>query len=280
MRRSRSIAAAFTAVALAGGGAALLIVAYGAPNLAEADPSALDPNTDEIIATAPEAFADLAAQAPLPPEADHGAALTAAVRGTTTPAAQEWTRASADALSAWAAPTLVEAEKVAVRYEPRVVAAFSAASEEGEGAALRLDLGGPRKKKTLRSAALQHLGVDGTPRRELSGKGRWFAFAATGSDAVGMNLARDRDGELKRAGWSAEKVAAVGDNQVGFGWRRGALQASVGLVEREISAFGHSIDERFVAFTLSIRAQGARLSRTMDPRVRYGEAYVNQPRRR
>ena len=65
-------------------------------------------------------------------------------------------------------------------------------------------------------------------------KGHWFIFAAGGSNAVGLNLLNDPQGQLRRAGWSSEHVAAVGQGQLGIGWRKGSLQASFGAVQREL----------------------------------------------
>jgi hypothetical protein len=63
-------------------------------------------------------------------------------------------------------------------------------------------------------------------------------------------------GEVRRAGFTNERVAAIGDRQAGLAWRRGSMQASFGYVERELSSFGESMEQRFVALTVSFKAQG------------------------
>ena len=80
---------------------------------------------------------------------------------------------------------------------------------------------------------LGRLGVrDG---RSFGDKGRWYLFAATSGRSVGLNMLRGADGELRREGWSTDATSAlVSDAQVGVGWRRGALQTSIGYMHREI----------------------------------------------
>ena len=63
-------------------------------------------------------------------------------------------------------------------------------------------------------------------------------------------------GEVRRAGFTNERVAAIGDRQAGLAWRKGSMQASVGYVERELSSFGESMQQRFVALTISFKAPG------------------------
>ena len=48
-------------------------------------------------------------------------------------------------------------------------------------------------------------------------------------------MLRGADGELRREGWSTDATSAlVSDAQVGVGWRKGAVQTSVGYMHREI----------------------------------------------
>ena len=80
---------------------------------------------------------------------------------------------------------------------------------------------------------LQGLGVrDG---KSFGDQGRWYLFVAGGSRSVGLNMLRGEDGGLQRAGWSTDATSAlVSDAQAGVGWRRGAMQASIGYMHREV----------------------------------------------
>lgn len=83
------------------------------------------------------------------------------------------------------------------------------------------------------ASRLKGLGVrDGA---EFGDRGRWYLYAATSGRSVGLNMLRGPEGGLSRAGWSTDATSAlVSDAQAGVGWRRGALQASVGYLHREI----------------------------------------------
>jgi hypothetical protein len=80
---------------------------------------------------------------------------------------------------------------------------------------------------------LQNMGVrDG---KTFGDTGRWYLFVAGGSRSVGLNMLRGADGGFERAGWSTDSTSAlVSDAQAGMGWRRGAMQASVGYMHREV----------------------------------------------
>ena len=52
--------------------------------------------------------------------------------------------------------------------------------------------------------------------------------------------------------------------QAGIGWRRGSFQASLAFVDREISIYGKSRNEQFLAFTISIRPRTGSASRKRD----------------
>jgi hypothetical protein len=94
-------------------------------------------------------------------------------------------------------------------------------------------------------------------------RGRWYLFAAGEGRAVGYNFARNRDGGFDRSGLSQDRGAFLGDATVGVAWRRGPMQASVGLTYREIEVEGlrlgrrddDSVDEGLLAFQLSIRPE-------------------------
>jgi hypothetical protein len=251
MRGSRAVAAVLGATALIVVGG---VIAVSAWSHASADP-AEDAGSDEIIRTAPETIPDLAAMnaAPAP------AAEVASVRTETPPPPVEWAAAGARAADQWTRPKLAQAQTLAARYEPRFDFKLAQRDDTTE---TQVSVGlGPQAVAAAKPALgvkgrIQRLGFRFQTPPELRRKSRWFVFAASSNQAFGMNLLRSRDGEIRRAGWSAEKIAAVGDGQMGVGWRKGSLQASLGLVEREIAAYGRSAHEKFVAFTLSIRPAG------------------------
>lgn len=108
------------------------------------------------------------------------------------------------------------------------------------------------------SDRLGSLGVrDG---RSFGDKGRWYLFAATSGRSVGLNLLRDEDGGIRRAGWSVDGASAlVSDAQAGVGWRKGPMQASVGYMRREIKPKQHGIrglesqEDDVVALSISFK---------------------------
>ncbi len=80
---------------------------------------------------------------------------------------------------------------------------------------------------------LEAMGVkDGD--RVYGDEGRFYLFAAVHGEAVGFNL-QSSGGGLQRAGWSTDYSSAlVGDGQVGFGWRKGGVEADLGYVHRSV----------------------------------------------
>jgi hypothetical protein len=89
-------------------------------------------------------------------------------------------------------------------------------------------------------------------------QGRWYLFAAASGRAVGMNMLHG-DAGWGGAGWSTDPTSKlIGDAQLGVGWRRGAIQTSVGYVHRKVKG-DHLMygvdphDDSMVAFSLSIR---------------------------
>jgi hypothetical protein len=66
-------------------------------------------------------------------------------------------------------------------------------------------------------------------------QGRWYVFAAVRGQSVGLNMMSGATGALRQAGWSTDASSAlVGDGQVGVGWRKGGMEASLGYVHRGI----------------------------------------------
>lgn len=94
-------------------------------------------------------------------------------------------------------------------------------------------------------------------------RARIYAFAAVKGDAAGMVI-RDRGAKGFRAPegrWAVEKIANIGDVQLGVGWRKGAVQASLALVDREIKIEGREKHEGFLAFTVSVKPRKAKTAR-------------------
>ena len=91
-------------------------------------------------------------------------------------------------------------------------------------------------------------------------QGRWYLFAAASGRAVGMNLLHG-DNVWDRDGWTTDKASAlIGDAHVGVGWRKGAMQTSLGYIHREVKGehmvFGQQTKEdSMLAFSLSIKPQ-------------------------
>jgi hypothetical protein len=89
-------------------------------------------------------------------------------------------------------------------------------------------------------------------------RGRWYLFAAGSGRAVGLNMMRN-EGGWSRQGVTTDEGAFIGEAQVGLGWRKGDMQASFGVVHREIKhkpAEGldeTQVEDQAVAFTLSIK---------------------------
>jgi hypothetical protein len=88
--------------------------------------------------------------------------------------------------------------------------------------------------------------------------GRWYLFMAASGRAVGLNMLR-RDGGWDRAGWTTDPSSTLTSNaQLGVGWRKGAVQGSLGYVHREVKGehmvFGQETrKDSLLALTLSIK---------------------------
>ncbi|NEX92046.1 hypothetical protein [Caulobacter sp. 17J65-9] len=184
------------------------------------------------------------------------AETTSAVSAGTPAAPVEWVQEGVREIDAATAPALRQAERVATRYEPRLSVRMN---ENDEGVATGSELAlalSPQASKTATSSLeqkLDKLAARMGVAEDFGQKPRWVVFAASDNQAVGLNMLRGRKGELKRAGFSSEKVAAIGDAQVGVGWRKGPFQAALSFVDRKIAAFGEDANERFLAFTVSIK---------------------------
>lgn len=234
---------------------------WSAWTTATADIVSLD--ADETIRTAPETTPDFSDVPIAETEAE-----VAAIRAPGPPVAVEYAQASAVAVNTITAPAFRQAEAVVRDYEPRV----QFASDRRDNGAVRNEISfglnrpdrarrAPPVRRNDSLAAVRNLLEPG---REVDRRGRWILFASDEQQAVGVNLLRSRAGEARRMSWTADRVANVGDAQVGVGWRRGAFQAALSLVDREISIYGKSRDERFLAFTISIKPRAGASSRQRD----------------
>ena len=110
-------------------------------------------------------------------------------------------------------------------------------------------------------AGMSKLGMHTVSSEAIQDRSRLYMFAAYSGKEIGFNIARGSTGGLQRLGWSAEGASTlVSDAQAGVGWRKGALQASVGYVHRDVNSnydngFGNvgmqKLSDNMVAFTLS-----------------------------
>lgn len=121
-------------------------------------------------------------------------------------------------------------------------------------AGARLELG--QRMDKAAAAGLNAMGVGDGAR--FGDKGRWYLFAAASGRAVGLNMLHGEAG-WNRAGWTTDQSSTlVGDAQVGVGWRRGAMQTSLGVLHREVKGehtyFGYtSRPDTMAAFSFAIR---------------------------
>jgi hypothetical protein len=123
------------------------------------------------------------------------------------------------------------------------------------GAMIRVgDLGGSDIEDRVKDR-LSSMVSDGS---RFGDRGRWYVFAAADGRAVGLNILRGENG-WSRQGLTTDAAAVIGEAQVGVGWRKGAMQASFGVLHREMKtkpAQGldeHQVEDQAIAFTLSIK---------------------------
>ena len=77
-------------------------------------------------------------------------------------------------------------------------------------------------------------------------------MAASGK-AFGLNVVKDAEAGYRKAGWSVERLATLGKGQIGIGWRRKNLQASLAVAQREIGDLGIKLDDYLGGLTISWR---------------------------
>lgn len=256
-RSGRSIAAIAAGTVLAVLGGAAIVSAWTA---ATADIVSAD--LDEAIRTAPETIPDFSA---VPVETAR--AEVVAERTLTPPAPIEYAQFSAAAIDRAAQPAFRQAEAAIRDYEPRFQFAGDRPPHGGTRSEVTLALGEQiraRRAPPSTPNALAGIRSRLEPSREVERNGRWLLFASDDQQSLGLNLLRGRSGEMARMSWTTDNVASVGDMQAGIGWRKGAFQASLAFVDREISIYGKSRDEQFMAFTISIKPRGANTSQRRD----------------
>ncbi len=130
---------------------------------------------------------------------------------------------------AWPSVQLAEAGRYSVNLYPQTALSSTSFGRNAQaGAMVRVS--------SVDSAIAERLSAMGVKSgAALDQSGRWFLFAAVNGRAVGFNMLQNSSGGLQRGGWTTDQSSAlVGDGQVGVGWRKGAVEASVGYVHREV----------------------------------------------
>ena len=153
----------------------------------------------------------------------------------------------------WPAVVSFKTQRFAIDLTPHAglgVTSFGGLAEGG--ATLQLS----RRVDNAVVAGLGAMGVrDGA---RLGGQGRWYLFAAASGRAVGLNMLRSDTG-WARAGWTTDATSTlVGDAQLGVGWRKGAMQTSLGFIHREMKGmhplYGQDPKaDSLVAFSFAVR---------------------------
>ncbi|MDB5461238.1 MAG: hypothetical protein JWO72_2979 [Caulobacteraceae bacterium] len=130
----------------------------------------------------------------------------------------------------WPNAMLVRAGGVGLNVSPH--AGFGLDSTGGNSA----EAGAMFRFSSIRTAVQDRLNAMGVRNGAVYGdQGRWYVFAAVRGQSVGLNMTANANGALRQAGWSTDASSAlVGDGQVGVGWRKGGLEASMGYVHRGI----------------------------------------------
>lgn len=155
---------------------------------------------------------------------------------------------------AWPGALGFQAGGVGVDFSPHAgigMTSFGGVAEAGG----RIELS--QKRDQMAKERLKALGVgDGA---KFGDQGRWYLFAAASGRAVGLNMLRGDGGGWSRAGWTTDPTSTlVGDAQVGVGWRKGAIQTSLGYVHQQLKndhlLYGQdNRSDSMVAFTFSVR---------------------------
>jgi hypothetical protein len=130
----------------------------------------------------------------------------------------------------WPDAMIVRAGVIGVNVTPH--AGIGVASGGGSSA----EIGATFKITSVKDALQDRLHALGVKNgsQAYGNQGRLYLFAAVRGQAVGLNMT-ETGGALRQAGWSTDASSAlVGDGQVGVGWRKGGMEATVGYVHRGI----------------------------------------------
>lgn len=154
---------------------------------------------------------------------------------------------------AWPSALAFDGEHIGVDVTPHAGVGMTSLGGSAEaGATLRL-----MQKDAAIKERLNAMGVkDGAA---FGDKGRWYLFAAASGRAVGLNVLHGDQG-WDRAGMSTDQTSTlIGDTQVGVGWRKGAMQTSLGYIHREMKGQQNYLwgvdpgSDNMVAFSFQIR---------------------------
>jgi hypothetical protein len=105
---------------------------------------------------------------------------------------------------------------------------------------------------------LEAMGVQ--TERPYGGAGRWYLYAAVRSQTLDANAQGVSPGNVARISWvTAPTPALLSDSLVGLGWSRGAIDASIGYVQRQTKVINapvgvsDGLNEAVVALSFSFR---------------------------
>jgi hypothetical protein len=130
----------------------------------------------------------------------------------------------------WPGAVMVRAGDLGLNISPH--AGFGVTSLGGNHA----EAGAMFRLSSAQTAIQDKLAAMGVKKGSAYGdQGRWYLFAAVKGQSVGFNMMGGGAGGLRQAGWSTDASSAlIGDGQVGVGYRKGWMEASVGYVHRGI----------------------------------------------
>lgn len=157
---------------------------------------------------------------------------------------------------AWPDAMLVRAGDFGLNVSPHAGVGLDSAG------ANRAEAGAMVRLSSLRTAVQDRLTAMGVKKGSIYGdQGRWYLFAAVRGQSVGLNMMSSATGGgFHQAGWSTDASSAlVGDGQVGVGWRKGGMEASLGYVHRGVKVrnapYGasDSFSESLAAMSLTFR---------------------------
>jgi hypothetical protein len=130
----------------------------------------------------------------------------------------------------WPDAMIVRAGAIGVNVTPHAGVGFGSTGHSSA------EIGATFKITSVKDALQDRLHALGVKNgsQAYGNQGRLYLFAAVRGQAVGLNMT-ETGGALRQAGWSTDTSSAlVGDGQVGVGWRKGGMEATVGYVHRGI----------------------------------------------